>query len=99
MKVSIEELEEGDEIIISGCDLYYARVVRKPKLNPKKLHWYTKQPLYASVRLLISKKEFTEPNGYKYWKIELDPTDLNTAVYRDLNYKYIWLVKRVTSNI
>jgi len=95
MKVELKDLEEGDEIILSGCDLYYARVLRKPMLNSNgKTSWYTGGPYYKSVKLLISREEHTTPNGYKYHTITVNPDNVNSQVYRNLNGKSIWLVKR-----
>jgi len=97
MKVTVDQLEEGDEIILSGCDLYYAKVVRKPLLRKGVTkHWRTGNPIYKAVKLMIGREEHTSPSGYKYTTIVCDPTNLNSSVFRDLNYKEIWLVKRET---
>lgn len=95
MKVSVDQLEEGDEIIISSySELKYLRVLKKPELSKTRTHWRTKLPLFKSVKLLACKTEKVGGHGYKYYGFDLDPDNLNTVIYKDLHGRDIWLVKK-----
>lgn len=84
--VKVEDLEIGDEILLScqGC-FKYARVVRKPMVG-KNTHWRTNAQLYKSVRCSLNRDE----NGL--WKF--GPDNHNFEQYIDLNYRDILLVGR-----
>lgn len=89
MLVKIEDLQVGDEIIISWyADLIYLKVLQSPKKN-KQGHW-------KSVKCSTSKNTYTYPNGvsYSYKVFEADISLHNTEMYQDLNGRGIWLVKR-----
>lgn len=103
--IKVEDLEIGDEIIIS-CQSHfkYLKVLTTPKLSKTKVHWHTKQPLYENVRCStrqeIKTSTFTRWNGtpytrtYKEWKVT--PEDHNMKISQELNGRQIWLVKRET---
>jgi len=103
--ITIEELEIGDEILISCQSFFkYLRVLAKPQINPKKLHWHTKQPLYGSVKCSTRQEEkikysYTDHNGNiinrlgKEWIVT--PDDHNKRISVDLEYRQLWLVKKV----
>jgi len=100
--VEIEDLEVGDEIIIS-CQSYfkYLRILRKPALGTK-THWNTGKPLYKSVKCSTRRTEkdviYTGWSGNqvvrkeKVW--EFGPEDHNYTHYVNLLYRQIILVKR-----
>lgn len=96
MKVSIEELEAGDEIIISSySQLKYMRVLVTPQVSKTKKHWRTGAPIFKDVKCAINKKQFENPHSHAiYHAFDLDPTDLNTIIYKDLANRDIWLVKK-----
>lgn len=85
--VKVEDLEIGDEILLScqGC-FKYARVVRKPMVG-KGTHWRTNTPMYKSVKCSLNRDE----NGA--WKFT--PDNHNFEQYLDLNYRDILLVRRI----
>jgi hypothetical protein len=76
----VHELEEGDEIIVSGLDLRYFKVVRKPVLRTKPAGWQNSVHGYKSVKVLETFEEV---------RSESEPRE----IYMDLNYKGCWLVK------
>ena len=99
--VKIEDLEVGDEIIIS-CQSYfkYLKVLIKPSLCTK-THWNTRAPLYKSVK--ISTRRDSVPrsyvrNGqtYTYYnnKWMVTPEDHNFIQYIDLQDRQLLLVKK-----
>jgi hypothetical protein len=96
MKVSIEELEPGDEIIISSfSDLKYMKVLVKPELSKTKKGWRTGKPLFKSVKCAICRKVHTNPDtGYKWSGYDFDTEDLNTIIYKDLEGRDMWLAKK-----
>jgi hypothetical protein len=102
--VTIEELEVGDEIMIS-CQSHfkYLKVLAKPRLSKTKVHWNTKQPMHSNVRCSTRQDVVTNTytwNGNSYtrttkvWRIT--PEDHNMTISQDLNDRQIWLVKRET---
>ena len=101
--ITIEELEAGDEILISCQSFFkYLRVLSTPKINPKKLHWSTGQPLYGNVKCSTRQDEgVTSWTGYngniisriiKKWIVT--PDDHNKTVSIDLSYRQLFLVKK-----
>ena len=102
--ITIEELEIGDEILIS-CQSYfkYLKVLVKPKLSKIKKHWNTKQPLYANVRCSTRKETIlrTYKNGVggmysreeHVW--EMGGENHNTTVSVDLQDRQLFLIKKV----
>jgi hypothetical protein len=102
--IEIEDLQVGDEILIS-CQSHfkYLRVLRPLTMSKTKLHWTTQQPLYKSVKCSTKQEVVTVThtwNGnpytrtHKEWKVT--PEDHNTTLHVDLYGKQIWLVKRET---
>lgn len=96
MRVSIEELEAGDEIIISSySDLKYMRVLTKPEKSKTKKHWRTGVPLWKDVKCAIHRGTFKNPDsGITYSRYDCNPDDLNSTIYKDLTGRDIWLVKK-----
>jgi hypothetical protein len=99
--VKIEDLEAGDEIVIS-CQSYfkYLRVLVKPRLSGKK-HYHTGRPLYKSVKcstIRINKTQTYVHNGHthsydrKEWGF--GPDDHNFTQYIDLDYRQVLLAKK-----
>jgi len=104
--IEIQDLEVGDEIMIS-CQAHfkYLRVVRAPRLSKIKVHWSTKQPMYENVRCTTRQELVTTTNTWngtsytrthKEWKVTPEDHNLTTSV--DLNYRQIWLVRRENNN-
>ncbi len=100
--VEIEELEVGDEIIIS-CQSHfkYLRILRKPMVGTK-THWNTGVPLYKSVKcstIRTSKaRQYTDYNGNvtTYYSHEWGwgPDNHNYNQHIDLTDRQIVLVKQ-----
>jgi len=100
-EVKIEDLEAGDEILVScqGC-FKYLILLRTPQTG-KKLHWKTQGPLYKSVKCStkVDSIVHTYSNGRKWTenKYMLTNKDHNKEVYIDLAYRQILLVKKNTN--
>jgi hypothetical protein len=77
----VNELQEGDEIIVSGLDLRYFTVLRKPEVRTKATGWRNEINGYKSVKVYETFEEVGLKNEPR-------------IVYFDLNYKSAWLVKR-----
>jgi hypothetical protein len=100
--IEIEDLEVGDEIIIS-CQSYfkYLRILRKPAIGTK-THWVSGKPLYKSVKCSTRREEknvtYTRYNGQSYTRTEktwgFGPDNHNYEHYVDLSYRQIILVKK-----
>ena len=101
-EVQVEDLEAGDEIIVS-CQSYfkYLRVLRTPQLG-KKLHWKTKLPMYKSTKCSAKIDEIKHTHTYqnahtRTWiekKWILTGKDHNTNTYIDLNERQVLLIKK-----
>ena len=75
--VKIEELQEGDEIIISGhSSLKYMKVLKKPVISKIKKNWITNLPEFAAVRCSIRQDRvqstYHEDHFYKNYIFEQD---------------------------
>lgn len=99
--IEINELEVGDEIIISGnSNLKYMKVLIKPEISATKTHWRTKLPMYKSVRASLRQDEVLEKNwnGVEYsvkrYIFEQDISKHNKKISIDLSDRDIFLVKR-----
>lgn len=98
--IELSELEAGDEIIFSAhTALRYCKVVRKPELS-KRRHWNTGKLLYKAVNLSwrVDVEKKVSHNGQE-WVFrtpifEQDITKHNAFVYKDLEERHIFLVKR-----
>jgi hypothetical protein len=99
--ITIEELEVGDEILIS-CQSYfkYLRVLRKPTLSTRK-KYQSDEFAYNSVKCSCNKK--SEEKTYTYGKTvrkyvvntwQITPEDHNTVQYLDLSNRQVLLVKK-----
>jgi len=99
--ITIEELEVGDEILIS-CQSYfkYLRILRKPTLSNKK-KYASDDFAYNSVKCSTNRK--SEEKTYTYGKVtktysthtwEITPEDHNIVQYLDLSNRQILLVKK-----
>ena len=103
MKIKVESLKIGDEILIpSNSNLKYLKVLKEPQLQ-KRLDWGG-NPYYKSIRCSVGgvkhTKHYIGYNGiiipYTNTNYELD-TNVNNHTLKinvDLNHKDIWLVKR-----
>ena len=99
--IKLEELLEGDEIIISSnSNLKYMKVLKTPTISKTKKSWRTGLPLYSAVRCSIRqdsiKSPYNENYFYKEYVFEQDITKHNHKISIDLNYRDIFLVKRET---
>ena len=104
--INIEDLEIGDEILISCQSFFkYLIVLALPKLSSTKVHWQTKQPLYGNVRCSTRQDEvlsysYTDSVGIvhnrmtKTWVVSAEGH--NKILSQDLSGRQIWLVKRET---
>ena len=93
-EVKIEELEVGDEIILS-CQGYfkYLRVLVKPHIG-NKVHYYTKKPLYKSVKCSTRRDVTMLVNGYERKEWIFSPEDHNHVQYIVLQGRKMILVKK-----
>lgn len=92
-EVKIEELEVGDEILIS-CQSYFKflRVLVKPTIS-KKINPWTKNPIYKGVKC-SSKKSIIPYSGYDMVKWEITPEDHNFTQYVYLQGRNMLLLNR-----
>ena len=74
-----------------------------PKINPKKLHWSTKQPLYGNVRCSTRQEEkirysYTDHNGNIINRLGKEsivtPDDHNKIMSVDLSNRQLFLIKK-----
>lgn len=96
-EVKIEDLEAGDEVVIS-CQSHfkYLRVLRTPQLG-KRLHWHTKNPMYKSVKCSTKVDSIVHTYNTRKWtenKYILTGEDHNKEVYVNLGYRQILLMKK-----
>lgn len=95
MNVKVEDLKEGDEIIVSAnSDLKYLRLLRNPQVRKGATHWHTGGPVYKSVKCSLRRDLITSSRGYSWKRIICTPEEHNDTIYQDLNGRAIWLVKR-----
>lgn len=101
--IEIQDLEPGDEILISCQSFFkYLKVLAKPTLSKTKVSWSTKTPLYSNVKCStkqdIITKNYVGYSGKTYTRTEkkwiLSPDDHNLRVSVDLNERQIWLIKK-----
>ena len=97
--VKIEELLEGDEIIISQySNLKYMKVLKTPIISKTKKYWMTGLPLHTAVRCSIRQDNVKSPRHenyfYKEYVFEQDISKHNHKISIDLNNRDIFLVKR-----
>ena len=97
--VKLEELLEGDEIIISGnSNLKYMKVLKTPIISKVKKYWRTGLPLHTAVRCSIRQDSVQCPYKkdyyYKEYVFEQNITKHNHRISIDLNNRDIFLVKR-----
>jgi len=104
--IEIEDLQVGDEIMISCQSCFkYLRVLTPPTFSKTKKNWRTQQPMYANFKCTTRQEEvvtysYTNSQGQvinrmgKEWIVS--PEDHNMRISQDLNYRQIWLVKRGT---
>ena len=90
--IKVDELEIGDEIIISSySNLKYLKVIKLPKLKTNRWRDY-----YTNVKCSIKQEHRVSKLG-KNINInifEQDVTQHNSVIYQDLNNRDILLVKR-----
>ena len=91
-KIKVNELEIGDEIIISSySNLKYLKVIKLPKLKTSRWGDY-----YSDVKCSIKQEHHISKWG-KQMNINIFETDVtkhNSTVYQNLNNRGILLVKR-----
>ena len=102
--IEIQDLEVGDEILIS-CQSHfkYLRVLTPPTLSKTKKHWHTNQPMYKSFKCSTNQEMVTTThtwNGNSYTRTHKEwratPEDHNITMHVELYGKQIWLVRRKT---
>ena len=99
--VNVEDLDAGDEILISCQSCFkYLRVLRKPAASSKK-HWRTGGTVYKSVKCSLRKDEITQAyvhnNQTRYYTSTdwvFSPDDHNYEHYVNLNERQILLVRK-----
>jgi hypothetical protein len=99
--VKVEDLNVGDEIIISCQSCFkYLRILRKPMVSKKK-HWRTGATIYKLVKCSIRRETkpyyylhngVTHTREYKDWGF--GPEDHNYEHYVNLNDRNIILVNK-----
>jgi len=89
-EITVEELEQGDEVIIHGNGyLRYVKLLR-PLKKAKAPKWRGAE--YSSIKCsFIDTGGWQKPNTLK-------GEDHNKEGYIDFNYRNIWLVKRENNN-
>ena len=92
--IQIEELEIGDEIVISCQSFFkYLRILRKPELNK---HGIYKSVKCSSVRSSTS-RQYKDYKGviqtYHVHKWEFGSDDHNFTQYLDLAHRQLLLIK------
>ena len=99
--ITIEELEVGDEILIS-CQSYfkYLRILRKPSLSNRKKYGGDG---FAYNTVKCSSNKTSEEKTYTYGKTvrkyvvhtwQITPDDHNSVQYLDLSSRQLLLVKK-----
>ena len=90
--IKVNELEIGDEIIISSySNLKYLKVLKLPKLKTSRWGDY-----YTNVKCSIKQEHHISKWG-KQTNVNFFETDTskhNSIIYQDLNNRHILLVKR-----
>lgn len=102
MEVKINELQEGDEILVPiNSSLARVKLLRTPSLSKKQPSWLSAgTPWYKSVKCLISMKEttYTYHTGRTWTKKEYSTSDEFYIEKRiSLNRKNVWLIKKRNS--
>ena len=99
--VEIEQLEEGDHILLS-CQAFfkYLIVLKKPQLGTK-THWKTGKPLYRSVKCsgrreseLVSYTRHGHSYQYTINDWKFTPEDHNIVQYLDLHDRQILRINK-----
>jgi hypothetical protein len=99
--ITIDELEVGDEILIS-CQSHfkYLKVLKQPVIG-KRIHWNTKQPLYNRVKCSTKQERVTKSYNYgnTVWTREeivweLTPDDHNFTQNYELEERQLFLIKK-----
>ena len=90
--IKVNELEVGDEIIISSySNLKYLKVLKLPKIKTN--HW---RDYYTNVKCSIKQEHHISKWG-KQTNVNFFETDTskhNSIIYKNLNNRHILLVKR-----
>jgi hypothetical protein len=101
-EIKVEDLEAGDEVLLScQTSFRYVRILRTPQLG-KKLHWKTQAPMYKAVKCssktIETSQTHTWGNGHKRTWIEtkwiLTDKDHNKEFYQNLSDRQIILIKK-----
>ena len=90
--IKVDELEIGDEIIISSYSkLKYLKVLKLPKVKTNSWGDY-----YTNVKCSIKKDHYVTKWGIQRSIniFEQDVTKHNSFIYKNLNNRHILLVKR-----
>ena len=96
-EVKIEDLEAGDEVLISCQSFFkYLILLRTPQTG-KKLHWKTQGPLYKSVKCSTRVDSVVHTYNTRKWtenKYILTGKDHNKEVHVNLSYRQVLLIKK-----
>lgn len=104
MKITVDQLQVGDEIIVpsGGSKIKYVKVMRLPMVRKDRTNYKNGGPYYKSVKCSSKLEEVKYQitwgnNTYDRFEKIYEPTgeDHNTEKYYDLNNKELWLVKRI----
>ena len=99
-EIKVEDLEAGDEVLLSCQSFFkYVRLLRTPQLG-KKLHWRTKLPMYKSVKCSARVDETKHTYNTRTWiekKWLFTDHDHNNESYVNLEYRQILLIKKNTN--
>ncbi len=77
--IKTEDLQVGDEVIVSGLDIRYLKILTPPRQRKKPTMWGGHG--FSSIKCLEKYTPLGWPHG-------------DRVVYFDFNYKKAWLVKR-----
>lgn len=103
--IEIQDLEKGDEILISCQSFFkYLKVLVKPSISKTKVHWHTGKPLYGAVRCSTRRDTITHTyttydgtqGNYDRHEWIVSAEGHNKTISQDLSGRQIWLVKRET---
>lgn len=93
MLITVEQVEEGDELIIpSMSNLKYVKVLKKPVLRAKPRMWESTPTGYKATKVSIYNSNI---NGkYNAYRCNSNVDEHNDTMFINLSYTQLWLVKR-----
>lgn len=95
MLIKIEELEEGDEILVgAGSHINYFIVLKKPALAKGSTYYKSVKVSQCQNIKTHSFQSGGQTRTYNHKTPVCTAENHNVVKYNDLSYKDIWLVKR-----